>query len=152
MTQAGVKGVADLGLEKIPRIFLQPPENKVKTSEVNQSKLNIPILDLQGVVEPNKRSGIVGEILEAGETWGFFQIVNHGIPIEVLDGMLAGIRRFQELPTEIKREFSRDTSRKVRYASSYDLFKSRAANWRDTFNCSYDLGDIDPLLLPEVSR
>lgn len=94
-----------MGLDKIPRFFLQPPENRVKTSEVKQSKLNIPMLDLQGVVEPNKRSGIVGEILEAGKTWGFFQMVNHGIPIEVLDGILAGIRRVHELLAEIKREF-----------------------------------------------
>ncbi|EMS56834.1 1-aminocyclopropane-1-carboxylate oxidase-like protein 2 [Triticum urartu] len=48
-------------------------------------------------------------------------------------GMLEGVRRFNEGPTEAKQAiYSRDQARKVRFASNFDLFSSAAANWRDT--------------------
>ncbi|KAH1091328.1 hypothetical protein J1N35_018585 [Gossypium stocksii] len=67
---------------------------------------------------------------------GFFQVINHGIPLTTLDEMIDGIRRFHEQDKEAKKEFySRDNSRKVIYNSNFDLYVAEAANWRDTLRC-----------------
>lgn len=64
---------------------------------------------------------------------GFFQVVNHGIPVEILEEIMDGIRRFHEQDPELKKQFySRYQSKKVSYFSNFDLFRSKAANWRDT--------------------
>ncbi|KAK9153144.1 hypothetical protein Sjap_000624 [Stephania japonica] len=40
-----------------------------------------------------------------GEKCGFFQIVKHGIPVEILDDMLEGVRKFHELPQEERSKY-----------------------------------------------
>lgn len=81
-TKAGVKGLVDSGVLKIPRILINPPENlpKATSSDVH---LEVPVINLEGF-EGRRRTEIVNKICEASETWGFFQMVNHGIPISVM--------------------------------------------------------------------
>jgi isopenicillin N synthase-like dioxygenase len=33
---------------------------------------------------------------KASETWGFFQVVNHGISKNVMEGMVEGVKGFHE--------------------------------------------------------
>jgi len=75
----------------------------------------------------------VGLLRAAAETVGFFQVVNHGVPAELLAETLAAVRSFNEEPAEARRPYyTRDPARRVRYHSNFDLFQSPAANWRDT--------------------
>jgi len=48
---------------------------------------------------------VVDQIRSASQKWGFFQGNNHGIPVEVLDEMISGIRRFHELIAEARKPF-----------------------------------------------
>lgn len=89
----------------------------------------------------------------AAETAGFFQVVNHGVPRELMAAALAGVRRFNEQQAEAKRRFyTRDTARKVRFTSNYDLFQSAAASWRDTLFCELAPDPPRPEELPEAVR
>ncbi|KAL5725060.1 hypothetical protein ACHQM5_008247 [Ranunculus cassubicifolius] len=149
-TKSGVKGLMDNGVTKIPEIFIHPPEYQKLPLTPCQRK--IPIIDLQNVA--TSRGNIVEQIRSASISGGFFQLVNHGIPINVLDEMLAGIRKFNEQPVEIKSEYyNRDyDTKKVVYNSNFDLFSSPAANWRDSFYCSMAPNFPDPEELPAVCR
>ncbi|KAK7856433.1 1-aminocyclopropane-1-carboxylate oxidase like protein [Quercus suber] len=122
-TKAGVKGLVDSGVVKIPRFFIHPPEklpgplsNNIASDHISQL---VPVIDLKGFGS-EQRSEIVNEIRAAAETWGTFKMVNHGVPSATMAELLEGIRQFHEQPKEVKMKwYSRDTSLLVRFPAMY---------------------------------
>ncbi|GAA0158916.1 oxidoreductase [Lithospermum erythrorhizon] len=152
-SKAGVKGLLDAGIKNVPKIFIRPPEELVEELNTIMSDLQVPVIDLGATETENQRKKIVDQLGQASEEWGFFQVVNHGIPVSVLDEMISSIRLFHEQDVEMKKElYSRDRLRKVRYESNLDLYRSTSANWRDTLNISMVISDIEAQELPQVCR
>ncbi|RZB66272.1 1-aminocyclopropane-1-carboxylate oxidase-like 12, partial [Glycine soja] len=82
------------------------------------------------------RDDVVGKLRYACEKWGFFQVINHGIPSDVLDEMIKGTGRFHQQDAKARKEYyTRDPNRKVVYVSNYSLYHDPAATWRDTLCC-----------------
>ncbi|KAK2405947.1 1-aminocyclopropane-1-carboxylate oxidase protein [Trifolium repens] len=130
-TKAGVKGLVDDGLHVIPVIDLVDINNK----------------------DQSIHQRIVEKINEACETWGFFQVVNHGIPLSVLEELKDGVKRFYEQDTEVKKAiYTRDKNRSLVYNSNFDIYSSPALNWRDTFICSLAPDTPKPEDFPVVCR
>lgn len=147
-SKIGCKGLVDSGATTIPRFFIHPLESlPVKPSQPSSSCL-IPTVDLS-----HPRSEIVHQIRDAARTWGFFQVIHHGIPVSVLDGAISAVRSFNELPTELKlQHYSRSMAHGVSFSTNFDLYRSKAATWRDTLQVL--LGPDPPAVdrIPDVCR
>eukprot|EP00268_Persea_americana_P031329 TRINITY_DN3045_c0_g1_i1.p1 TRINITY_DN3045_c0_g1~~TRINITY_DN3045_c0_g1_i1.p1 ORF type:complete len:376 (-),score=51.88 TRINITY_DN3045_c0_g1_i1:324-1451(-) len=152
-SKTGVKGLVDSGISTIPRIFIHPPHTLPNDSDpAVDPTFQIPTVDLQSI-HGDRRMEIVGQIRRASETWGFFQMVNHGIPDGVLEKMIESVVSFNELPKEEKKVFyTRDLKKKVRFNSNFDLYQSRAANWRDSLYCAMAPDPPNADELPPVCR
>ncbi|XP_073048856.1 1-aminocyclopropane-1-carboxylate oxidase homolog 1-like [Primulina eburnea] len=186
-TEAGVKGLVDSGLSKVPKIFVRPFEeltqeyshkrtqtqvpvidldevqepDKPKSMDLNQdltckkAQIKVPVIDLSEVHEADRRKQVVEEVKIASETWGFFLVVNHGIPLSVLDGMIDGFRKFHEQDVEEKKKYyTRDSTKSVRFNGGNDIFAARTASWRDSLTISFSDPDrpVDPKELPDSCR
>ncbi|KAI3981081.1 hypothetical protein MKX01_008032 [Papaver californicum] len=155
-TKAGVKGLVDAGIEKIPRIFVRTLDELTEDlafKNDQDNKIEIPLIDLQGMDE--RRKEIIDKVRVASETWGFFQLMNHGIPISVTNEMIQGVQRFHEQEdVELKKRlYQKDLSRKVQFDSNFNLYTSRSANWRDSLRCLLSTHDpINPEELPDTCR
>ena len=152
-TKSGVKGLVDGGLKRIPEIFHCQPD---KYEKANNTSNVIPVIDLANIdnKDPSIYQGIVEKVKEACETLGFFQVVNHGIPLSVLEELKDGVKRFYEQDTEVKKDFyTRDMNRSFIYNSNYDIYSPPALNWRDTFACYLAPPDtLKPEEIPVVCR
>ncbi|BBN67582.1 2-oxoglutarate and Fe(II)-dependent oxygenase superfamily protein [Prunus dulcis] len=158
-TKEGVKGLVDAGITEVPRIFHQPPDQYIINSNFDSeaTQFSIPLIDLEGLEfdspTPTKRNEIVAKVAEASETWGFFQISNHGIPVGVLEEMKDSVRGFFEQDTHVKKQFyNRDPLKPVGYNSNFDLYRAPATSWRDTFRCYMAPNPAKPEDMPEVFR
>ncbi|XP_021675615.2 1-aminocyclopropane-1-carboxylate oxidase homolog 11 isoform X2 [Hevea brasiliensis] len=150
--KAGVKGLVDANLISIPKIFMRPPDELAEELKFKQTDIEVPVIDLSDIQKGNLCKEIVEEVRFASEKWGFFQVVNHGIPSGVLNEMIDGVCLFNEQDLEVKKLFySRNHMQKVRFNSNYDLYKSRFANWRDTLTISLP-DHLDPEELPVCCR
>ncbi|XP_038994039.1 protein DMR6-LIKE OXYGENASE 1-like [Hibiscus syriacus] len=89
-----------------------------KRPNLNQPPLlsSVPVIDL--MEEPC--SLVVDKISKACEEYGFFQIINHGVPHELCDRMLAVLTAFFELPPQEKAPFlATDQTQQVKLFNYY---------------------------------
>ncbi|XP_059655348.1 1-aminocyclopropane-1-carboxylate oxidase homolog 3-like [Cornus florida] len=149
-SKVGVKGLVDSGLTSIPRFFHHPPETRPTqpTPDSTSAPRTIPVVDFS-----QPRSTVVDQIRRASSSLGFFQIINHSVPQGALDRMIAGIKDFNEQPTEIKAQhYHREAGRGAAFSTNFDLYQSKAASWRDTLQIRLGPTPPDYDSLPEVCR
>ncbi|KAG5598858.1 hypothetical protein H5410_030228 [Solanum commersonii] len=83
----GIKGVVYRSLEIIPNQCIQPKEHRLDKSQIDNQE-SIPTIDL---------SFFFNDL-----NWSCFQIINHGIPIEVLEDLKYAAHKIFELPAKEK--------------------------------------------------
>ncbi|XP_057798067.1 1-aminocyclopropane-1-carboxylate oxidase homolog 1-like [Salvia miltiorrhiza] len=151
--KTGVKGLVDAGVTELPRLFVHTPED-LHAHPIHGGQLELPTIDLSGAERGGaRRREVVEEIGKAAAEWGFFRLVNHGIPVETMDAMLEAVKRFHELPAEEKTPFySSDIRKAVKLNSSLPVKENDPACWRDILTCNCRDDRIDPLDLPKACR
>ncbi|KAI8561009.1 hypothetical protein RHMOL_Rhmol04G0301900 [Rhododendron molle] len=78
-SKAGVKGLVDAGVVRIPEMFVSNPnkEDRARVRSDGSKLINIPIIDFEGIDrDPNLRKEVVEKVRAASEGFGFFQVVN----------------------------------------------------------------------------
>ncbi|XP_023747090.1 1-aminocyclopropane-1-carboxylate oxidase homolog 1 [Lactuca sativa] len=145
-TKTDVKGLVDAGIRKILPIFFHPRDT---TPKISTTVFKIPVIDLQST----HRASMEEMIREASANLGIFQVVNHGIPMSVMDEAAQRVRRFHEQDDEVKKGFyTRDLSSTLAYNNNYDMYSSPALNWRDTFFSFRAPSPPPPEESPEICR
>ncbi|XP_010468146.1 PREDICTED: feruloyl CoA ortho-hydroxylase 2-like [Camelina sativa] len=86
----GVKGMIDSGLSIVPKPFVQPISERIPTQNALTCEASQPI-DLSHLNGPHHKE-VAKQIVEAAETLGFFQVVNHGVSVELLESLLLNIQ------------------------------------------------------------
>ncbi|XP_058096255.1 protein DMR6-LIKE OXYGENASE 1-like [Magnolia sinica] len=84
--------------------YILPVEKRPLLSQVSSST-SIPIIDMRDELH------VVDKISKACEEYGFFQIINHGIPPELCRRMMAVLSEFFHLPPEERARFCTDDPR-----------------------------------------
>ncbi|KAK2993004.1 hypothetical protein RJ640_004516 [Escallonia rubra] len=90
---------------------------------------DFPVVDLSGNV-----SGVVAEIAEACEKWGAFQVINHGLPLEVHAKFELAMKKFFAQPTEEKRKLRKDIDGGKPYDYGYEEFSKNVDDWKEVFD------------------
>ncbi|XAR65120.1 Flavanone 3-dioxygenase [Bertholletia excelsa] len=89
--------------------FILPEDKRPLLSQVSPLS-SIPIIDM----DENEKV-LVQKVSDACEEYGFFQIVNHGVPEELCQRMLAAVDEFFQLPPEERAHlFSNDMSKALK--------------------------------------
>ncbi|OMO57873.1 Oxoglutarate/iron-dependent dioxygenase [Corchorus olitorius] len=132
----GVKGLSELGLKALPKPYIQPESERMCMSKIiPQDKESIPIIDLSNPADPT----VAKAVCDAAEKWGFFQIVNHAVPIEVLERIQEATHRFYGLPAEEKNKYSKENSGtiNVRFGTSFSPKAEKSLEWKDFLSLFY---------------
>ncbi|CAN6466273.1 unnamed protein product [Victoria cruziana] len=111
----------------LPESYVRPPSQRPRLSDVRPCD-EIPVIDLS----TSDVTELAGLVREACESYGFFQIINHSIPQQLVEEMLLVSRQFFSLPMEEKMKlYSDDPSKKLRLSTSFNVKKETVHNWRD---------------------
>ncbi|KAH1120628.1 hypothetical protein J1N35_003788 [Gossypium stocksii] len=103
----GIKGIVDSGISKVPQQYIQPPTERI--NKKNASVCKIPPIDLSKLDGP-EYDEVANQIVRAAETLGFFQVINHGVPVELLESLKQTAHNFFALPPERKVVYRKQVS------------------------------------------
>lgn len=136
----GVKGLVDSGVTKVPERFIQPPSERIERvveSSKDHFSTVLPI-DLSKLDGP-AHDQVVEAIVRAAETLGFFQVINHGVPLDLLESLKNAAHRFFALPAEAKAVYLKRVSPSpfVDYGTSFAPEQEKALEWKDSVSMVY---------------
>ncbi|CAN1145259.1 Feruloyl CoA ortho-hydroxylase F6H1-3 [Linum perenne] len=136
----GLKGLVDSGLTTLPPQYIQPLEERLESLKITPSS-SIPIIDVSNWDDPQ----VQDSIFQAATQLGFFQIINHGIPNQVLDKVIDSAHAFYSLPNDERRVYwkGNSPSATVFYTTSFSPFAEKVLEWKDFLMFQYVSGDED---------
>ncbi|CAL5189056.1 unnamed protein product [Lathyrus oleraceus] len=129
--------------------FILPESKRPNHSEV-KSLDSIPIIDLS-----YSSLEVIHKISKACEEFGFFQVVNHGVPEQVCHKMMKAITNLFELPSEERESlYSTDHTKSVRFLNYYLKVEGgeKIKCWSECFSHPWYPIDDTISLLPEKIR
>lgn len=135
----GVKGLADSNIASVPPRYVQPLSERIDPKQaIDASPYLAKPIDLSGL-EGEKKGEIVDALCGAAEKLGFFQVVNHGVPLEVLARAKQAAHTFFNLPPEKKAVFLKGKTpcRRVFYGTSFLPEKEKSLEWKDYVSMVY---------------
>ncbi|XP_054785656.1 protein DMR6-LIKE OXYGENASE 1-like [Prosopis cineraria] len=130
--------------------FIQAPEHRPNLSLVAETQ-GIPVIDLSSihrhlqndtVSDPPAIEGVVKEIGRACREWGFFQVTNHGVPLNLRHRIEDVSRKFFSQSLEEKRKVARDHTSLPGYYDSEHTKNVR--DWKE----GIDFLAKEPTLVP----
>lgn len=136
----GVKGLVDSGLSQVPKLYIQPLNERI--NKVDSKPCDMPPIDLSKLNGPEHEK-VVDEIVRAAETLGFFQVVNHCVPLELLESLKDSAHTFFNLPPKEKVVYRKSVSPslKMRYETSFAPETENVLEWKDYINMVYSNDD-----------
>ncbi|KAG6400876.1 hypothetical protein SASPL_137721 [Salvia splendens] len=150
--KTGVKGLVDAGVKEIPRLFVHPQEIIDSYPTAKGAAVKLPVIDLTGAESGGaRRRKLVEAIGKAAREWGFFSIINYGIPLETMKAILESINRFHKLSDEEKESlYTYERSKLVKWNSNLPAQKGDPTCWRDVLNVVYTNDHLDPNEIPSA--
>lgn len=145
----GVNGLMKLGLKTIPERYILPPEERLDQNHIVQEE-SIPIIDVSNWDDPK----VAARICEAAAKWGFFQIINHGIPLDILENLKAAMHKFFDLPNEERRKYLKENSPSptVHLNTSVNPLVDKVLLWKDYLKHLFVPDDQTSQLWPSVYK
>lgn len=132
-----VQILSQAGISEVPSRYIQPPENRptsmtnIKTS---LSCSNVPSIDLS-----DEKEAVIAAIQEACREWGAFHVINHGVPIKLMDDLKrVFLSFFNDFPMEDKLKYACEPNSAASQGyGSRMLISSEnetVLDWRDYFD------------------
>lgn len=129
-----------MGEVAVDPAFIQAVEHRPNLTIIQAE--GIPIIDLSSLINSSSSSDdspksdelerLISEIGKACSDWGFFQVINHGVPLECRQRIESVSRKFFALSKEEKLKVKRDEENPLGY---YDTEHTKnVRDWKEVFD------------------
>ncbi|XP_020231504.1 protein DOWNY MILDEW RESISTANCE 6-like [Cajanus cajan] len=117
----------------VPEDYIFPPDLRPGNLEIPLSS-NIPVIDLSEA-QNGDRTNTIHKIIKASQEFGFFQVINHGISVNLMNDVRSVFKELFEMPAEEKQKLcSNDPSKTCKMLTSSSNYATEKVHlWRDNF-------------------
>ncbi|KAI4968087.1 hypothetical protein ZWY2020_005435 [Hordeum vulgare] len=128
--QALAASAGELTADTIERYIQKVVDGDTVLAECSDE---VPIIDLAKLLDAESVEAEAAKLKFACEDWGFFQVVNHGIPIELILGMKHDVQKFFQLPLKVKNAYAQRVGDLQGYGQAFVLSDDQKLDWADMF-------------------
>eukprot|EP01018_Ginkgo_biloba_P008648 Gb_28766 [translate_table: standard] len=115
-------------LHDVPQRYIRSVEDRPSPNLISTPHhLQIPVIDMKKLLEEEE----IGKLHMACQHWGFFQVINHGVPHSLMDNMKASTRQFFDLPLEEKRRYRPEPGDVEGYGQAFVVSEEQKLDWGD---------------------
>ncbi|GLJ12567.1 hypothetical protein SUGI_0193610 [Cryptomeria japonica] len=124
-----VQTLSESGIQTVPLHYVRTGLEASKPCNTQ-----VPVIDLHGLdAQHLQQQETIAAISGAAQNWGFFQIVNHGIPLPLISRVQALGKAFFDLPLEEKEVCKTQQSGKPGYGSKLGYSPDAKLDWGDYY-------------------
>ncbi|KAF9676938.1 hypothetical protein SADUNF_Sadunf08G0055300 [Salix dunnii] len=134
-----VQSLSESGIPLIPDRYVKPPLERPSINSTTLVDVNIPVIDLVGLNGDDRalRATILDQISIACREWGFFQVINHGVSHQLMDGAREAWRQFFHSPMDVKQAYANTPKTYEGYGSRLGVEKGAILDWSDYYFLHY---------------
>ncbi|CAL9130703.1 unnamed protein product [Musa acuminata var. zebrina] len=113
----------------VPPRYVRPEAKADRVVSDGDSEL--PVIDFSRLLHHRFSREESAKLHHACADWGFFQLINHGVPDQVMEKMKADIVEFFKLPLEEKKAFARLPNSLEGYGQAFVVSDDQQLDWAD---------------------
>lgn len=121
--------VAATGGAHVPPRYLRP--EVAADAVAGDGEAAIPIIDFERLLHPEVCRDESARLHTACQEWGFFQLINHDVPDDVIEGMKANVEGFFGLPAETKKQVAQERGQLEGYGQLFVVSEDQKLDWAD---------------------
>ncbi|XP_062119481.1 S-norcoclaurine synthase 1-like [Humulus lupulus] len=128
-----VQELASKNQTKIPPRYVRP-EAELDPISVLES-LELPVINMTKLLDDRHplHHDELAKLHLTCKDWGFFQLINHGVPEEVIENIKIDTEEFFNMPLEKKNDYAQKPNSLEGYGHAFVLSEEQKLDWGDMF-------------------
>ncbi|KAK3139650.1 hypothetical protein QOZ80_5AG0387030 [Eleusine coracana subsp. coracana] len=102
-------------------------------SVLPEDSAEVPVVDLSRLLSNESVKEEASKLKFACEEWGFVQVVNHGVPEDIIVNIKRDIQEFFQLPLDVKNAYAQRPGDLQGYGQAYVVSNHQKLDWADMF-------------------
>ncbi|CAJ1957728.1 unnamed protein product [Sphenostylis stenocarpa] len=129
-----VQELAKQNLKTVPQRYIQfQHQDMVLVSQVPDSILQIPVIDMQSLLSEESGSSELDKLHLACKEWGFFQLINHGVSPSLVEKVKLEMKEFFSLPMSEKKKLWQRPQHMEGFGQAFVVSEDQKLDWADLF-------------------
>lgn len=117
--------------QQVPERYLSKDPSSEEVVAGDDGACAIPVIDLRKLQDPQSSSEECAKLASACLNWGFFQLINHGLPEEVTGNLMNDVDEFFKQPLQDKKECSQQAGSLEGYGQAFVVSDDQKLDWAD---------------------
>ncbi|XP_020222833.1 protein SRG1 [Cajanus cajan] len=132
LTVPFVQEIAKEALTSVPERYVRPYHERPILSTTTPLP-QIPVIDLSKLLSQDLKGPELEMLHCACKEWGFFQLINHGVSISLVENVKIGAQELFNLPIEEKKKFAQREGDVEGYGQLFVVNEDQKLDWADMF-------------------
>lgn len=145
-----VKELIKQPMKKVPERYVRSNQDPI-VIPYTTSLPQVPVIDLSKLLSEDATE--LDKLDHACKEWGFFQLINHGVDLSLMENVKIGVEEFFSLQMEEKKKFWQKAGEMEGFGQLFVLSEEQKLEWADMFYMvTSPLHAKNPHLFPSIPQ